>query len=49
MWKRQGASRSAANAALRRGLEQLWTQHNQAADGTTYVEGEYLEVVATTA
>jgi SAM-dependent methyltransferase len=34
-------------AALRSDLEQLWTKHNQAADDTTYVEGEYLEVMAT--
>lgn len=35
--------------ALRRDLENLWMQHNQATDGTTYVESEYLEVVATRA
>jgi SAM-dependent methyltransferase len=34
-------------AALRGDLERLWAEHNQAADGTTHVEGEYLEVVAT--
>ena len=34
-------------AALRGDLEQLWSQHNQATDGTTLVEGEYLQVVAT--
>jgi SAM-dependent methyltransferase len=33
-------------SALRRDLEQLWTEHNRATDGTTYVESEYLEVVA---
>ncbi|HKO42739.1 MAG TPA: methyltransferase domain-containing protein [Pyrinomonadaceae bacterium] len=33
-------------AALRKDLEQLWSQHNQATDGTTLVEGEYLEVIA---
>jgi len=32
--------------ALRRDLENLWTQHNLAADGTTRVESEYLEVAA---
>jgi SAM-dependent methyltransferase len=32
--------------ALRRDLEQLWTTHNRATDGTTYVEAEILEVVA---
>ena len=34
-------------AALRSELERLWAGHNQATDGTTYVEGEYLEVLAT--
>jgi SAM-dependent methyltransferase len=34
-------------AALRSDLEQLWAEHNQATDGTTHVEAEYLEVVAT--
>lgn len=33
-------------AALRRDLEELWTANNQATDGTTRVESEYLEVVA---
>jgi hypothetical protein len=33
--------------ALRRDLEQLWSEHNQATDDTTYVESEYLEVIAT--
>jgi SAM-dependent methyltransferase len=33
-------------AALREDLEQLWTQHNRATDGTTLYGGEYLEVVA---
>jgi hypothetical protein len=33
-------------AALRRDLENLRTQNNQATDGTTRVESEYLEVVA---
>lgn len=33
-------------AALRSDLEQLWSEHNQATDGTTYVESEYLEVIA---
>jgi len=35
--------------ALRRDLENLWTQHNRATNGTTQVEAEYLEVVATRA
>ena len=33
-------------AALRRDLEQLWSEHNRARDDSTYVEGEYLEVIA---
>lgn len=33
-------------AALRKELEQLWASHNQANDGTTRVDGEYLEVIA---
>ena len=38
---------SDGQAALRKDLEQLWEEHNQATDNTTYGEGEYLEVVAT--
>jgi SAM-dependent methyltransferase len=33
-------------AALRQDLEQLWTEYNQANDGTTLVKSEYLEVIA---
>jgi len=33
-------------AALRQDLEQLWSEHNRADDGTTEVESEYLEVIA---
>ncbi len=33
-------------SALRGDLEQLWTEHNTATDGTTLVASEYLEVVA---
>src|SRR5215203_7007464 len=33
-------------AALRKELEQLWTEHNRATDGTTTVPSEYLEVIA---
>ncbi len=33
-------------AALRRDLEQLWTEHNRATDGTTCIPAEYLEVQA---
>jgi len=36
-------------AALRRELEQLWFAHNRATDGTTAVDSEYLEIVATRA
>ena len=36
-------------AALRKDLEELWTKHNDATDGTTSVDCEYLEVVATRA
>ena len=36
-------------AALRQNLERLWIEHNQATDGTTAVESEYLEVIATRA
>jgi SAM-dependent methyltransferase len=35
-----------AQAALRRDLVDLWTEHNRADDGTTVVESEYLEIVA---
>ena len=38
---------AAGQAALRADLERLWAEHNRASDGTTDVEGEYLEVVAT--
>ena len=38
---------SEGQAALRNDLERLWAEHNQATDGTTYAEGEYLEVIAT--
>jgi len=33
-------------SALRQELEELWTRNNQADDGTTKVESEYLEVIA---
>lgn len=32
--------------ALRRDLEELWTEHNKATNGTTSVDAEYLEVIA---
>ena len=37
----------ADQAALRFDLEMLWAKHNRATDGTTCIEAEYLEVVAT--
>ena len=33
-------------SALRRELEQLWSEHNTATDGTTFIDSEYLEVIA---
>jgi len=36
----------AGQAALRKDLVDLWTEHNQAMDGTTRIESEYLEVIA---
>ncbi len=36
----------AEQTALRRDLEQLWTEHNSATDDTTRYDSEYLEVVA---
>ncbi|HET9907300.1 MAG TPA: class I SAM-dependent methyltransferase [Anaerolineales bacterium] len=33
-------------SVMREELEQLWTEHNTATDGTTFIEPEYLEVVA---
>jgi len=36
----------AEQEALRRDLEELWTAHNRATDGTTDVESEYLAVIA---
>jgi SAM-dependent methyltransferase len=36
----------AGQAALRRDLEQLWSEHNRATDGTTSIPAEYLEVTA---
>jgi 2-polyprenyl-3-methyl-5-hydroxy-6-metoxy-1,4-benzoquinol methylase len=34
------------HAALARDMENLWIQHNQATDGTTFFGAEYLEVQA---
>lgn len=33
-------------AALRHDLEQVWARHNQATDGTVYLDSEYLDVQA---
>jgi hypothetical protein len=33
-------------AALRKDLERLWSENNRATDGTTWIEPEYLEVIA---
>jgi len=41
-----GALDEKAQAALRKDLEELWAANNQATDGTTVVDGEYLDVVA---
>ena len=35
-----------AQADLQRDLEQLWSDHNRATDGTTLIASEYLEVQA---
>lgn len=37
----------AGQAALRRGLEQLWAAHNRATNGTTRIAAEYMEITAT--
>jgi 2-polyprenyl-3-methyl-5-hydroxy-6-metoxy-1,4-benzoquinol methylase len=39
----------AGQSALRRDLEQLWTAHNLATDGTTCIAAQYMEVIATRA
>ena len=36
----------AGRDGLRRELERLWTERNEAGDGTTRVRSEYLEVIA---
>lgn len=41
-----GALEEEKQAALRKDLEELWSTHNQATDGTTRVDAEYLEVIA---
>jgi SAM-dependent methyltransferase len=42
-----GALDETGQAALRKDLERLWSDNNKATDGTTNVESEYVEVVAT--
>lgn len=42
-----GALNEEGQAALRRDLERLWTENNRATDGTTEIESQYLEVIAT--
>jgi hypothetical protein len=44
-----GALDEKGQAALRNDLEKLWTDHNRMTDGTTELESEYLEVIATRA
>lgn len=41
-----GALDEEKQAALRKDLEELWASHNQATDGTTRLDAEYLEIVA---
>jgi len=48
-FKAFGSLDEGRQAALRKDLEELWTKHNLATDGTTSAEAEYLEVVATRA
>jgi SAM-dependent methyltransferase len=38
---------AAAQDAFRDDMEQLWSKHNQATDGTTVIQNEYLEVIGT--
>jgi ubiquinone/menaquinone biosynthesis C-methylase UbiE len=42
-----GALDENGQAALRKDLEKLWSDRNRVTDGTTEVESEYLEVIAT--
>jgi len=42
-----GALDENGQAALRRDLEKLWSDNNSVTDGTTEVESQYLEVIAT--
>ena len=38
---------AAAQDAFRDDMEQLWSKHNQANNGTTLIHNEYLEVIGT--
>lgn len=42
-----GALDETGQAALRKDLEKLWSDNNHVTDGTTEVESQYLEVIAT--
>jgi hypothetical protein len=42
-----GALDETGQAALRSDLEKLWSDNNHVTDGTTEVESQYLEVIAT--
>lgn len=44
-----GALDESKQAALRKDLEELWQKHNRATNGSTEVDAEYLEVIATRA
>jgi SAM-dependent methyltransferase len=44
-----GALDESKQAALRKDLDQLWETHNRAIDGSTVVDAQYLEVIATRA
>ena len=44
-----GALDEEKQAALRKDLEQLWAAKNRATDGTTEIDAEYLQVIATRA
>ena len=44
-----GALDESKQAELRKDLEHLWGAHNRASDGSTVVDAEYLEVIATRA
>ena len=44
-----GALDESKQAAMRKDLDELWEKHNRANDGSTVVDAEYLEVIATRA